>query len=178
MSATRNSRASDMIFMALRALQVVALIILIGLTARHVSYMMVPGKELPKTLAATLALAILMVLYSAITFILFRMGKLRLIIPVIVGEVFCCGCNVIVAALIGIPLRHASCHSLKNTDNKAEFLQVLYQQSGVRQFETMNADRATCIQTKAVWGLLLSLCILFSATSMQSMGLAHRQKHL
>lgn len=45
-----------MIFMALRALQVVALIILIGLTARHVSYMMVPGKELPKTLAATLAL--------------------------------------------------------------------------------------------------------------------------
>lgn len=118
-----------------------------------------------------------MVVYSAITFILYRMDKLRLII-LVVGDVLCSGCNVIVAALIGIRLRHANCHSLNNTDNKAEFLQVLYQQSGVRQFEIMNADRATCIQTKAVWGLVLSLCILFAATSMQSMGLAHRQRYL
>ncbi|KAG5917799.1 hypothetical protein E4U61_002404 [Claviceps capensis] len=177
MTATRNSRASGMVFTVLRALQAVALIIIIGLTARHVSYMVAPDKQLPKTLAATLALAVIMVVYNAITFILYRMGKLRLIIPV-VGEVLCCGCNVLVAALIGIRLRHANCHSLNNTDNKAEFLQVLYQQSGVRQFEIMNADRATCIQTKAVWGLLLSLCILFGATSMQSMGLAHRQKYL
>ncbi|KAG5963117.1 hypothetical protein E4U58_003654 [Claviceps cyperi] len=167
-----------MVFMALKVLQVVALSILIGLTARHVSYMMVPGKELPKTLAATLALAVIMVVYSAITIILYLMGKLLLIIPVSVGEVFCCCCNILVAALIGIPLRHASCHSLKNTDNKAEFLQVLHQQGSAREFEVMNADRATCIQTKAVWGLLLSLCILFGTTSIQSMSLAHDQKHL
>lgn len=66
-----------MVFTALRALQAVALIILIGLTARHVSYMVAPDKQLPKTLAATLALVSEMHTYSTSLEASFRNWQVR-----------------------------------------------------------------------------------------------------
>lgn len=50
-----TSRARVIIYTILRALQVAALITIITITARHVSYMKAPGFHVPPLLAAILA---------------------------------------------------------------------------------------------------------------------------
>ncbi|KAG6111896.1 hypothetical protein E4U13_004533 [Claviceps humidiphila] len=170
-----TSRARVIIYTILRALQVAALITIITITARHVSYMKAPGFHVPPLLAAILAFAVILVVYCAIAYFLYwavglsehRDNLIVYICAIVDGNLICY--NGLVAFFIWYYYYHKqtiSCNSLNNTDNKAEYLRDFYRQESdhIGDLHFVNADRATCVEYGHIFKLLISLCILFFAS--------------
>ncbi|KAG6148484.1 hypothetical protein E4U28_004207 [Claviceps purpurea] len=169
----RGSRAGVIVYTILRALQVAALITIITITARHVSYVKGAGFQVPQFLAAIFAFAVTMVVYCVIAYILYWAVRLlqrwynRVMFTLTVIDGFGLIYNVMVAGLMGYNYWYkqiTSCNDLNNTDNKAEYLRDLYRQYYSGRLQSVNADRATCVESGRIFGLTISLCILFFAT--------------
>ncbi|KAG5990683.1 hypothetical protein E4U52_004394 [Claviceps spartinae] len=137
--------------------------------------MKAPGFHVPPLLAVILAFAVIMVVYCAIAYILYWTSKLPPSIPRRLDASWALY-NALAAMFIWYLEAPLDCDLLKDTDNKAEFLQAVYQKSSPERFELVkNTDRATCVETESIMKLMIGLFIFFVASSTNLVSLRHRQ---
>lgn len=86
---------------------------------------------------------------------------------------------IVVAVLVGKPVSYLKCNEFADHGNTANFITSVYnnaKHSTNNVFEWVDPDKAACYEVKAVWGLSIALCILFSFSAITSACLWRRLK--
>ncbi|ORY57760.1 uncharacterized protein BCR38DRAFT_353871 [Pseudomassariella vexata] len=174
-------------FTALRLMQFVSLVTIIGLTANFINEIVTAQREAPDVLIGTLTVASTATLYIAVTYILYYDGMLPLLITAVMDFALMVA-TIVVAATIGKPLSMLKCEVLaKVTSNPlssgATFVAssqgITYRNvitKAVNYFAYVAVDRPHCYEIKAVWGLSIALCVLFAFSAVICVGLWRRVK--
>ncbi|KAI5467478.1 hypothetical protein BGZ63DRAFT_28350 [Mariannaea sp. PMI_226] len=165
-------------FTAMRGMQFVSLITIIGLTANFISEMVSNDYAAPSALIGTLVVASIAVLYIVISYILYWDHMLPLLIAAGADSFILIAC-IVVACTVGKPVSYLSCPRFPANGNTANFIHSLFEnvykhKSNVYQW--VDGDKASCYQIKAIWGLSIALCILFSFSAIASLCLWKRTK--
>ncbi|KAK6076419.1 hypothetical protein SCUP234_07153 [Seiridium cupressi] len=175
-------------FTALRAAQLLSLLTIIGLVANFINEIVSAQRDAPDVLIGTLVVASTASLYIAITYILYYDGLLPLLITGVFDFLLLIA-TIVVAATIGKPLSKLTCESLPvaGTSTIASGSQVFVASSSgvtyrnvltkaVDYFTFVAVDQPHCYEIKAVWGLSISLCVLFAFSTIICVGLWRRVK--
>ncbi|KAL1840786.1 hypothetical protein VTJ49DRAFT_7741 [Mycothermus thermophilus] len=175
--------AMGVTFTISRAVQFASLIAVIGLCANFISTIATADHNPPAELIGTLTVSVTAVIYTVITYILYYDGMLPLLVTGCLDGLLLIAC-IVVASLVGKPLPRLNCAALSGTSpfDAASFLlpssSALLRSSILTKtiaYPTFVAlDKATCHQIKAVWGLSITLCILFAFSTLVCIGLWHR----
>ena len=166
-------------FTVMRALQLIALIAIIGLSANFVSEMVAAKTNPYAVLIGTLVVACIAAIYVVLTYILYYDSLLPLLVAT--------GCDtalliavIVVACTVGKPLSYLSCEALGAVGNAGSFLGSVGANVGFKDapayFSWVGADQRTCYEIKAVWGLSIALCVLFAFSAVTSVCLWRRLK--
>lgn len=118
----------------------------------------------------------------AITYILYYDNMLPLLFTAILDGMLLIA-SIVVAALIGKPLSMLNCAvlpaqtstSLTTTNLSLPFpVRTTSIAKTLSYFTFVAVDKPTCYEIKAVWGLAISLCVLFAFSSLVCVGLWQR----
>ncbi|KEY68439.1 hypothetical protein S7711_01214 [Stachybotrys chartarum IBT 7711] len=150
-------------FTTMRVMQLLSLLIIIGLTSNFIAEVVNAAYEAPSALIGTLVVACLATVYLVISYILYWDSMLPFLVAA--GADFAILIAVIVVAcVLGRPVSYLDCASFPSNGNTANFVDSLfhnvYQRDNV--FEWVDADSGSCTQIKVVWGMSISLCVLFA----------------
>ncbi|KAI4726567.1 hypothetical protein E4T49_05604 [Aureobasidium sp. EXF-10728] len=161
-------------FLCIRGLSLVAMVGIVGLTANFVAAINSVGIEPPKEIVGTLSITCIATLYTLIS-IPFYMAQANLglfIMTAIDGLLLLA--FIVVSVTLGKPLSLLNCFAIANADAKVDaagaayWLQSLVQnvkQGGsIGLYVWAGSTRVNCLETKAIWGLCIALCILFSCS--------------
>ncbi|GAB0137218.1 hypothetical protein EsDP_00005494 [Epichloe bromicola] len=160
--------ALGMTFTAMRALQAVALITIIGLSANFISEMVAASYVPPSALVGTLVVACITAVYTVITYILYWDSMLPLLVST-AADGLCLVATIVVACAVGRPVSYLSCPALPDDGNTANFIHSLFMNLARRNyFEWIDPDKATCFEIKAIWGLSISLCVFYFMSAVTS----------
>ncbi|GAO19011.1 uncharacterized protein UV8b_01158 [Ustilaginoidea virens] len=163
-------------FTVMRALQAVALVTIIGLTSNFISEMVNASYVPPSPLVGTLVVACITVVYTVITYILYWDSLLPLLVST-AADGLCLIATIVVACVVGRPVSYLSCPALPDGGSTANFIHSLFMNLGRQNyFEWVDPDKATCFEIKAVWGLSICLCVLYSMSAITSACLWKRIK--
>ncbi|KAJ8118451.1 hypothetical protein ONZ43_g3990 [Nemania bipapillata] len=169
-------------FTALRALQFLSLVAIVGLTANFVNEFASSDLQVPDVLVGTITVTSISTLYVAISYILYYDGMLPLLISggldlaVLVAFI-------VVAATIGKPLSTLQCELLPESVSATTTVVVTalkgrgYESAATRYQSYLGliaTDQPHCYEIKAVWGLGISLAVLFAFSTLVCVGLWHR----
>lgn len=122
------------------------------------------------------------VIYVVITYILYYDNMLPLLFTGILDGALLIA-TIVVAALIGKPLSKLNCAALPAQANAslstyAAPLPFTARATAITKtlnyFTFVAVDKTTCLEIKAVWGLAISLCVLFSFSALVCIGLWQR----
>src|SRR4051812_38405806 len=84
---------------------------------------------------------------------------------------------IVVAVTIGKPLSYLDCAALPSTGTTFSFLDsVGANMSKVNYWVWAGASKTTCYEMKAIWGLSIALCILFTFSATCTICMWRRQK--
>ncbi|KAI0975260.1 hypothetical protein F4678DRAFT_321561 [Xylaria arbuscula] len=170
-------------FTALRALQFLALVTIVGLTANFINEFTSSQRDVPDVLVGTVTVTSISTLYVVISYILYYDGMLPLLISG--GLDFSLLIALIVVAVtIGKPLSTLQCDVLPESVSMASTF-VTYVTGRRRSYESAAAkynsylalittDQPNCYEIKAVWGLGIALSVLFAFSALVCVGLWHR----
>jgi hypothetical protein len=102
------------------------------------------------------------VLYIVLTYILYLDSLLPF--PIAVGlDSAVLIAVIVVAVTVGKPLSYLNCAALPSTGTTSSFISsVAANMKKVNYWVWAGADRSTCFEMKAIWGLSIALCILFA----------------
>ncbi|KAF7553763.1 hypothetical protein G7Z17_g3387 [Cylindrodendrum hubeiense] len=170
--------ALGMTWTAMRAMQFIALVTIIGLTANFISEMVMADYAAPSALIGTLVVSCIATLYIAISYILYWDYMLPLLIATGADALILIAC-IVVACTVGKPVSYLSCPSFPKNGNTANFINSLFHNvynSRSNTFQWVDADQASCYQIKAIWGLSIALCVLFAFSAVTSGCLWKRTK--
>ncbi|KAK8931716.1 uncharacterized protein G6M90_00g026240 [Metarhizium brunneum] len=168
--------ALGMTFTAMRALQAISLITIIGLASNFISEMVTASYVPPPALVGTLVVACITAVYTVITYILYWDSMLPLLIST-GADGLCLVATIVVACVVGKPVSYLSCPSLPDKGNTANFIHSLFLNlSRKNYFEWVDPDKATCFEIKAIWGLSICLCVLYFMSAVTSACLWKRIK--
>ncbi|KAH8813152.1 hypothetical protein F5884DRAFT_856437 [Xylogone sp. PMI_703] len=163
-------------FTIMRGLQVISLISIIGMTANFISEMVSANQKPPSVLIGTLSVTCIAVLYCAITFILYFDSLLPFLIST-GGDALILIAVIVVACTVGKPLSYLNCAVLPSGGDTSSFIDSVGRNlSKVNYWVWAGADKTTCYEMKAIWGLSIALCILFAFSSVCSVCLWKAQK--
>ncbi|UNI23326.1 hypothetical protein JDV02_009155 [Purpureocillium takamizusanense] len=168
--------ALGLTFTAMRGMQAIALITIIGLTSNFISEMVAASYEAPSALVGTLVVSCLAAVYTVITYILYWDSMLPLLIST-GADGLCLVAVIVVACVVGKPVSYLSCPALPDKGNTANFIHSLFLNLARKDyFEWVDPDKASCFEIKAVWGLSICLCILYFVSAVTSACLWKRIK--
>lgn len=160
--------ALGMTFSVMRAMQFVSLIAVIGMAGNFIAEITAIDAIPPPVLVGTMVVACLSTIYIAITYILYYDNQLPLLITTAGDSVFLIA-TIVVASTLGKPLNSLSCPSIKaDNPRRNGTIPIFLERSGDDDVLKVDydlwteADRKTCYEIKAVWGLAIALCVLFS----------------
>lgn len=89
----------------------------------------------------------------------------------------CLIATIVVACVVGKPVSYLSCPALSDNGNTANFIHSLFLNLARKDYyEWVDADKATCFEVKAIWGLSISLCVLYFMSAVTSACLWKRIK--
>ncbi|KAM5355324.1 hypothetical protein ACJ41O_001970 [Fusarium nematophilum] len=165
-------------FTAMRAMQFISLITIIGLTSNFISEMVLADYAAPSALIGTLVVACISTLYIAISYILYWDGMLPLLVATGADVCLLIAC-IVVACTVGKPVSYLSCPKFPDSGNTANFVHSLFRNvynSRSNTFHWVDPDKASCYQIKAIWGLSIALCVLFAFSAVTSGCLWKRTK--
>ncbi|KAI9885941.1 MAG: hypothetical protein M1823_002267 [Watsoniomyces obsoletus] len=171
-------------FLAVRGLQMVCLIGIIGMTANFISEMVQSQNTPPNVLVGTLSVTCIAVLYCFITSLLYWDNILPFLISTAVDGLLLIAV-IVVAVTVGKPLSYMDCFVIgKQTGNvkstyafSANMGHYLNTVGGkINYYTWLGATKGTCLQMKAVWGLSIALCILFAFSGIVGVCLWRRTK--
>lgn len=163
-------------FGAARALQAVALVAVVGLASNFMSETVAAGYEAPAALVGTLVVACLAAIYIAISYVLYWDSLLPLLVSA-AADGLCLVAVVVAACVVGRPVSYLSCPALPDAGNTANFITSLFRNLSRRVlYQWVDADKAACLEFKAVWGLSICLCVLYLVLAVASACLWRRVK--
>ncbi|KAI1177253.1 hypothetical protein F4777DRAFT_209350 [Nemania sp. FL0916] len=168
-------------FTALRALQFLALVTVVGLTANFINEFASSDRQVPDVLVGTITVTSISTLYVAISYILYYDGMLPLLVAggLDLGLLIA---FIVVAVTIGKPLSALQCELLAQpVSPAAAFVAAVTGRSYESAATRYNAylgliveDQPHCYEIKAAWGLGISLAVLFAFSSIVCLSLWHR----
>lgn len=168
-------------FTAVRALQTISFIGIIGMTANFIAEMVNDNIAPQSVLVGTLSITCIGVLYCAITFILYWDNILPFLANTAMDFLLLIALTV-VAVTVGKPLSYMNCMAIGNTSggnsggNISAFTDSLRQNLNKDYGVWVGASRTTCFEMKSIWGLSIALCILFAFSMISSVCLWKRNK--
>ncbi|KAK5662363.1 hypothetical protein OQA88_8273 [Cercophora sp. LCS_1] len=168
-------------FTVMRACQFAILISMIGLASHFISDILLEDRQPPAELIGTLTVAITAVVYAVVTYILYYDAMLPFLFTGILDGVLLVA-SIVVAALLGKPLSTLNCAILPSTSESlttyTTTLPFPVRATSITQSLSylvfIATNQTTCQQTKAIWGLSITLCILFAFSSLVCVGLWQR----
>jgi hypothetical protein len=86
---------------------------------------------------------------------------------------------IVVACSVGKPVSYLSCPKFPADGNTANFIYSLFQnvyKNHSNIYQWVDADKASCYQIKAIWGLSIALFILFAFSTVAELCLWKRTK--
>ncbi|MCJ1455767.1 hypothetical protein MMC28_006123 [Mycoblastus sanguinarius] len=181
--AGRDYGALGATFKIVRVLQVVCLLGCIGMAANFISEMVTNNDVPSDELVGTLSVTCIAILYCAITYILHIDNILPYLINTGMDGMMLIAL-VVVAFVVGKPLSYLNCQVI-GTSSVAESASQLsselknqFNQNGgkVVYSNWIGANKTTCYEMKAIWGLSIALCILFCFSALCSVCLWRRSK--
>ncbi|OTB02659.1 hypothetical protein M426DRAFT_192399 [Hypoxylon sp. CI-4A] len=172
--------ALDVTFIAFRAMEFASLIAIIGITANFISEIVSTQRDVPDVLVGTLATASIATLYVSISYILYYDQLLPLLLAAGTDLAFLVAA-IVITVTIGKPLSLLKCEVLPQpTAPTATFTVSISARDAAARYNTylalITADQPHCYEIKAVWGLGISLCVLFAFSSVVCVGLWRRVK--
>ncbi|KAI0000234.1 hypothetical protein F4779DRAFT_635712 [Xylariaceae sp. FL0662B] len=170
-------------FTALRAMQFVSLVVIIGLSANFLNEIVTSQREAPDVLVGTLVVASIATLYVSISYILYYDGLLPLLIA---GgtDLALLVASIVVAVTTGKPLPMLKCSILPEPSSPTETFTMSISTRGHDSAATkynnylalIMTDQPHCYEIKTVWGLAIALCALFAFSALICIGLWRRTK--
>ncbi|KDB35041.1 hypothetical protein H112_03123 [Trichophyton rubrum D6] len=163
-------------FKAVRILQAICLISIIGMTANFIAQMVNANATPPDVLIGTLSVTVIAVLYCAIIFILFLDGALPYLINLGLDGAHLIAV-VVVAVTVGKPLSYLNCNVIGQVSGDHSSVydfanalgQSLAKDGGkISYTHWIGASKLTCYEMKSIWGLSIALCILFAFSAICS----------
>ncbi|GAW11591.1 hypothetical protein ANO14919_009380 [Xylariales sp. No.14919] len=167
-------------FTALRALQFLSLVVVVGLTANFINELASSQREVPDVLVGTITVTSISTLYVAISYILYYDGMLPLLIA---GglDLSLLVASIVVAVTIGKPLSMLQCELLPepvSTETLVTSITSRSYSSAAARYNSylalITTDQPHCYEIKAVWGLGIALTVLFAFSFLVCIGLWHR----
>ncbi|KAK4554172.1 hypothetical protein LTR86_008699 [Recurvomyces mirabilis] len=164
-------------FMLTRGLALFAMVCIVGLTANFVSEIVSTNTDPPREVIATLTITCLAALYCLIS-IPFFYARANLGLFIMAGlDALLCLAFAIVSIVLGRPLSFLNCAVIANADAAANaqsasaFTQSLASNLGksgsiLGLGNWAGSTKVNCYETKALWGLCISCCILFTCSSL------------
>lgn len=157
--------ALGLTFQAVRLLEVICLITIIGLTSNFISEIisanLVPASEL----IGTLSVVCIAVIFCVVTEILYIDNILPFLLNSIV-EMLVLVAVIVVSVVVGRPLSYLNCQSIGNAGSQSsayDFTTALGDQLSLPPGQTVDYDtwigatQANCLEMKSIWGLSISL---------------------
>ncbi|KAN0081967.1 hypothetical protein V8E54_003265 [Elaphomyces granulatus] len=163
-------------FLVVRIFQAISLIAIIGMTGNFISEMVSSNATPPDVLVGVISVTCIAVLYCIITIILF-IDDILPFLPNTVMDGLLLIAVIVVAVVVGKPLSYLDCDvvgQLTGGDSSAyDFATSLGSYldkvgGNIDYSHWIGASRAICLETKAVWGLSIALCILFAFSAICS----------
>ncbi|CAH0029735.1 unnamed protein product [Clonostachys rhizophaga] len=165
-------------YSAMRVMQGISLLTIIGLAANFISEAVNAGYHAPSALVGTLVVACLAAIYIAINYILYWDYMLPMLIAT-GADALVLIMVIVVAVLVGKPVSYLKCHEFSDKGNTANFITSVYtnaKNANSNVFTWVDPDKTACYEVKAVWGLSIALCILFAFSAITSICLWRRLK--
>ncbi|MCJ1311045.1 hypothetical protein MMC25_004715 [Agyrium rufum] len=144
---------------------------------------MVSANQAPSNiLVGTLSITCIAVLYCALTFILYLDNILPFLLSMGMDSLLLIAI-VVVAVIIGKPLSYTNCLIIGSSGNQKSAYEFttslgtdLNKSGGQLTFsDWAGATRTNCLEMKAIWGLSISLCVLFAFSAICSICLWRRK---
>lgn len=162
-------------FLLVRIMQVLAMIIIIGITSNFVSLIVSTGVEPPKEFVGTLSIACIATLYVLVSIAFYwSEANLGLVVMSAVDSLLLIA-FIVVAVTMGKPISFLNCYVIGKVDQATEAASAYaFTMSVTQNLNTIGsklnlghwagATKANCFQSKAIWGLSIALCILFTTS--------------
>lgn len=162
-------------FILLRSLSLIAMITIVGLTANFVSLIISQDVSPPREIVGTLTITCLAALYTLISLPFFyAQANLGLLIMTATDFALLLAFTII-SVLVGKPLSFLNCPAISSSSaasdasGAAAFAQAIAStgtSGATLSLRNLAASTKTnCYETKAIWGLCISLAILFFCSS-------------
>jgi len=161
-------------FLMVRGLSLVSMVGIVGMTANFVSEIVSTGVSPPREIVGTLSVTSIAALYCLISIPFFYAGaNLGLFIMTGIDSLLLIA-FVVVSVVLGKPVSFLNCMALskgsttENTDGTAAWIASLV--ANIKSGGTLGlyawagSTRTNCFETKAIWGLCIALCILFTCS--------------
>ncbi|RFU73697.1 membrane-associating domain-containing [Trichoderma arundinaceum] len=165
-------------FTAMRLLQAVSLISIIGLTGNFVAELVSSSFSTPSALVGTLVVACLAMAYIVISYILYWDHMLPLLIAT-AADGLCFVASIVVACVLGRPVSYLNCNAFPKKGNTGNFIYSLFanvKHSSSDTFRWVDPSKASCYEIKAIWGLSIATSILFFMSAVAAICLWKRIK--
>ncbi|KAJ5392548.1 hypothetical protein N7509_008038 [Penicillium cosmopolitanum] len=171
-------------FQLARLFQFCSLIAIIGMTAKFISSIVSNNATPPNILIGTISVTTIAAVYCIISAILFVDNILPFLASA-VADFAVLIALIVVAVVMGKPLSYLKCNTLAELGYKdatvyafssklSSYIATINGKIGYSSW--IGASKAICIETKAIWGLSIALCILFFFSSICSVCLWRQKK--
>jgi hypothetical protein len=166
MAAHPSHGALGVTFTAMRIMQLISLLIIIGLTSNFIAEVVNASYEAPDALIGTLVVACLATVYLVVSYILYWDAMLPFLIAA-GADLAILIAVIVVACVLGRPVSYLNCSAFPSDGNTATFIDSLFHNVYHREnvFAWVAADSGSCLQIKVVWGMSIALCVLFAFSS-------------
>ncbi|OQE29507.1 hypothetical protein PENSTE_c002G06163 [Penicillium steckii] len=173
-------------FQLARIFQVCSLIAIIGMTAKFISSIVSNDATPPNILIATISVTTITVVYCIISCILF-FDDILPFLPSALADFLVLIALIVVAVIMGKPLSYLKCSTLSELGFKdatvyafsSKISGYIAEINGKIGYQSwIGASKAICLETKAIWGLSIALCILFFFSSICSICLWRQKKSM
>ncbi|KAI6833998.1 hypothetical protein KC365_g3033 [Hortaea werneckii] len=164
-------------FVLVRGLSLLAMVCIVGLTANFISEIVSTNVDPPKEVVGTLTITCLAALYCLIS-IPFFYARANLGLFVMTGlDGAILLAFIVVSVVLGKPVSFLNCKNVANADAAANassasaFAESLASNLGksgstLGLHDWAGSTKMNCYETKAIWGLCIALCILFTCSSL------------
>ncbi|KAL7793154.1 hypothetical protein V8C37DRAFT_409630 [Trichoderma ceciliae] len=178
MSSPPAFGALGAMFTAMRLLQAVSLISIIGLTGNFVAELVSSSFSTPSALIGTLVVACFAMVYIVITYILYWDHMLPLLIATL-ADCLCFIASIVVACVLGRPVSYLNCNAFPRKGNTGNFIYSLFanvKHASSDSFQWVDPGKTSCYEIKAIWGLSIATSILFFMSAVAAICLWRRVK--
>ncbi|KAL2350734.1 hypothetical protein BJ546DRAFT_856653 [Cryomyces antarcticus] len=163
-------------FLIVRILELISMVAIVGMTANFVAEIVSTGTEPPKEIVGTLSITSIAALYTLLSIPFFWAHANIGLLVMTAADVLLLLAFVIVAVVVGKPLSFLNCLAIDNasaavtTASASAFTQSVTQNLGksgaaLTLGNWAGTTRGNCLETKAIWGFGIALCVLFTTSA-------------